>query len=226
MDLQHLVDDLEEPLGAGHLHDRGLDRVLLDRLHHVRGRAVRLLDGRVDGAGCAIGHRLVGVDLGRRARELLADQAELADRSSELLALRGVRDGALEHVLHAADAEGRELQPADVQDVERDLMPFADFAEDVLHRHLAILEDQRRRRAAADPELVLLAALREAGHAALDDHRGELVPVDLEEDDVHVGEAAVRDPHLPAVHDVMAAVGRQPRDRPRAERIGAAARFR
>src|SRR5207237_1153143 len=35
VDLQPLVDDLEHPLRAGHLHDRGFDGVLLDRRHHA-----------------------------------------------------------------------------------------------------------------------------------------------------------------------------------------------
>src|SRR5256885_10118277 len=61
----------------------------------------------------------------------------------------------------------------------------------------SVLEDQRRRRAAADAELVLLAAHGEAGRAALDDQRRELVAIDFQEHHVHVGKAAVGDPHLP-----------------------------
>src|SRR5207244_3554821 len=107
----------------------------------------------------------------------------------------------------------------DVEDVEGDLVALADLAEDILDRHPALLEDERRRRAAADAELVLLAALGEAGRAALDDERREMGAVDLEEHDEDVGEAAVRDPHLAAVDDVVPLVRREARASPGAERV-------
>jgi len=69
------------------------------------------------------------------------------------------------------------------------------------------------------------APLGEPGRAPLDDHRGELGAVDLEEDDVDVGEAAVGDPHLAAVHDVVLAVRGEPGDGLRAQRVGSAARL-
>src|SRR5207237_10750836 len=110
--------------------------------------------------------------------------------------------------------------------VEGDLVSLADLAQHVLDRNLAVLEDERSGGAAPDPELVLLASLGEPGRAALDDHRGELLAVDLEKDDVHVGEAAVRDPHLAAVDEVGAAVRRKAGDRLRAQRVGTAASLR
>ena len=54
--------------------------------------------------------------------------------------------------------------------------------------------------------LVLFLAARHAAERALDDERGELLAVDLGEDDEQVGEAAVGDPHLLAVQH-EAAVG-------------------
>ena len=104
-------------------------------------------------------------------------------------------------------------------------MSLADLAEDVLHRHLRVLEDQGRGRAAAQPQLVLFAAGGEAHRSALDDQGGELVSVHLEEDHVDVGEAAVGDPHLPAVDDVVPAVLAQARDGLRAQRVRTAPRL-
>ena len=49
-----------------------------------------------------------------------------------------------QHVLRAADGERAQLQPAEVQDVERDDVAAADFAEHVLHRHRARCRDRRR----------------------------------------------------------------------------------
>ncbi len=45
------------------------------------------------------------------------------------------------------------------------------------------------------------------GEIALDEERGELFAIDLGEDCVEIGEAAVGDPHLLAVKDVVLSVG-------------------
>ena len=86
------------------------------------------------------------------------------------------------------------------------LWPFADRAEHVLDRHLHVVEHQRGRRRSVEAELVLVAAADHA-HAALDEERGELLAVDLREDGEQIGEAAVGDPHLLAVEQVVPAVG-------------------
>ena len=77
-------------------------------------------------------------------------------------------------------------------------MALADLAEHVLDRDAGILEDERSGRAAAQAELVLLAAAAEAGRAALDDEGGEFRAVHLE-DDVSataddIGDLSVRHP--------------------------------
>ena len=87
-------------------------------------------------------------------------------------------------------------------------------------RHLHVLQQDRRRRRAVQAHLVLFLAARHAGERALDDERGEVLAVDLREDDEDVGEAAVGDPHLLAVED-EAAVGLPRRARLGAERVGA-----
>jgi hypothetical protein len=179
----------------------------------------------VDEPGGPVGHRLDGVGLRRGAGELFPDQAEGGDTLAELLALGGIGCAGLERPLHAPDGEGPQLEPPHVEDVERDLVALADLSEHVLHRDLRVLEDERRGRAAADAELVLLAPLGEAGRAALDDQGRELVAVDLEEDDIHVGEAAVRDPHLSAVDHVMLAVRGEAGHGLRPQRVGAASRL-
>ena len=66
---------------------------------------------------------------------------------------------------------------------------------------------------------MLFLAGADAREAALDDEGGELLAVDLGEDDEDVGEAAVGDPHLLAVQD-EAAVRLPRRPRARAERVG------
>ena len=94
-------------------------------------------------------------------------------------------------VARAADAGSAQFEAADVQDVERDVVTLADLAEQVFGRHLAVRQDQRAGGGAADAELVLLRADREARRIALDEERGELLAVDLGEDREEVGEAAL-----------------------------------
>ena len=72
---------------------------------------------------------------------------------------------------------------------------------------LRVLEDERAGRGAADAHLVLFGPDGEAGRVALDDEAGELLAVDLGEDDEHVGEAGVGDELLRAVEDPVLAVG-------------------
>ncbi len=72
-----------------------------------------------------------------------------------------------------ADGGVAELVAADVEDVEGDVMAFADLAEEVGGGDLAVGEDQRAGGAAADAELVLFLADGEAGGAAFDEERGE-----------------------------------------------------
>ena len=136
----------------------------------------------------------------------------------------GVLAGFADRALRAAAAHRAQLEAAEVQDVERDLVSLADLAEQVLRGHLHVLQNDRRRRRAVQAHLVLFLAARHAAERALDDEGGEVLAVDLGEDDEDVGEAAVGDPHLLAVQD-EAAVGLSRRARLRAERVGAGARF-
>ena len=101
--------------------------------------------------------------------ELVLDRAERRDRLAELLALRRVARRFADRALRAAAAHRAELEAREVQHVERDLVSLADLAEQVLRRHLHVLEDQRRRRRAVQAHLVLFLAARDAAERALDD---------------------------------------------------------
>ncbi len=94
----------------------------------------------------------------------------------------------LQAVARAADAGRAQLEAADVQDVERDVVALAGLAQQIFHGHLAIGQNQRAGGGAADAELVLLGADGEAGRAALDEEGREFFAVDLGEDGEEVGE--------------------------------------
>src|SRR5690606_38655559 len=99
--------------------------------------------------------------------ELLPDERELDDRPAERPALLRVGGGDLEGVLRAADRADAELEPAVVEDVERDPVALADLAEDVLRGHAGVLKDQLAGGGAAQADLVLLRAHGEAGRVAI-----------------------------------------------------------
>ena len=134
--------------------------------------------------------------LRRDVAQLLANQIELGDRLAELLALARELHAQLQAVLGAAHGADAQLPAADVQDVEGDLVPLADRPQHGVDRDRAVLEEQRAGRAAADAQLVLLGADRQAGRAALDQERGELLAVDLREHREQVREAGVGDVQL------------------------------
>ncbi len=193
---------------------------------------VDLLHPGVDQAGGAEGHRLAHERLGGDVPDLLADEVELGDRLAELLALGRVFDPELEAIFRPADAAHAQLPAPDVQDVEGDLVALADGAQHVLRRHHAVLEDQRTGAAAADAQLVLLGAHRQAGRVALDQEAGELAVLhlavgrlNLGEHGEQVGEAGVGDELLRAGQAVALAVGRQHRLGLGGQRVRARARL-
>ncbi len=105
-------------------------------------------------------------------------------------------------------------------------MPFADLAQHVLHRHLAVVEDQWRGGRAANAHLLLFRAHGKAGEVLLHQEGRELLAIDLRKDGKQVREVGVGDPHLLAVQDVVLAIGRQHRLGAAVQRVRAAGAFR
>ena len=144
-----------------------------------------------------------------RIGELLLDQAEGGDRLAEGLTLLGVADGVTQRGARRAHTGGAQLEAANVENVEGDVVALADFAQQILNRHLAVGEHQRAGGGAANTQLVLFRADGEPGSSLLDQERSELFSVDFDEDGEQVGKAGIADPHLLAVENVMRAVRRE-----------------
>jgi len=199
-DLHFLVDDEVDHLAAGDLQQRRLDRELLERAGHLSAAVAAprrtFRDRLIDQSGRAVEHALHAVEPQRHLAELLLDRAERGQRLAELAPGRGVTSGFGERRLGAAAAHRRQLEAAVVQDVERDFRALADFAEQIVRRHLCVVQQQGRRRRTVQAELVLFLAVAHPGKRALDDERGELLAVDFGKDDEQIGETAVGDPHL------------------------------
>ena len=94
---------------------------------------------------------------------------------------------------HAAEARRGELEPTDVEDVERHAVALALLAEQVVRRNHYAVEGQRAGRGAVEAHLRFLGPHREPRRAALDQEGAELLAVDLGVDREQVGEAGVGD---------------------------------
>ena len=67
-----------------------------------------------------------------------------------------------------ADACHCQLEAANIQHIERDVVALACLAEQILFRNFAILQYQRTRRRAVNPQLVFLGAHDQARRFAFD----------------------------------------------------------
>src|SRR5262245_12446572 len=202
VNLHCLVGAIGQDLAAGDFQDRAFDRVLFNRGEDF-GRVV-LVDRALavfDEAGGAVDGRFADVSPRQHLGQLVFDRAEIGYRLPELASLGGVFRGQLQRVFAAADAARAEFEAAEVENVERDQVPFADLAQEPVFRDFAVLQQQRRSRGAALAQLVLFGSGSDAGVVVFDDEAGEFFAVDFGEDDVDVGERAVRDPHLLAVQN-------------------------
>ena len=225
-DLHRLVDHVVQHLRAPDLGHRALDVVLLDPLELGGGvLGVDVGQVAVDAAGDAVHHRLGHVGQDGHLPDLVADQAEVGDRSPEGGAAAGVLHRLGDDQLGPAGDARPELEAADVEDVEGDLVPLADLAQQVLPGDGGIGQDERPGGRALDAQLLLLRAQADAGGPFLDDEGGEVLAVDLGEDDVEVGEARVGQPHLLAVEDPALTVGRQHRPRLGVQGVGGRGRL-
>ena len=79
-------------------------------------------------------------------------------------------------------ANGAELEPADIQDVEGDDVAAADFAEHIFDGYGHVVEIHSRGGTALDAHLLFFGAGGDAGEFALDQEGGKLLAADLGED--------------------------------------------
>ena len=213
VDLHAFVHHVVEHFRRVHLDDRALRGELFHRLHlhprRVRLRPRKPFQQGLNLADHAVAHRLGGEGPDRHLRQLVLDQAELRDGRPERFPLLGVLDGKTQYVLRCAHRERAQLQPAEIQDVERDDMAAADLAQNVLDRDRYIVQVDGRGRAAFDPHLLFFGAGLDAGEPALHQKSRELFASYFGEDRKEVGLAAVGDPHFLAVQNVMRPIGRK-----------------
>ena len=128
-----------------------------------------------------------------------------------------------QHLPAAAATRGAELEPANVENGEGDLVTLADLAQHVRRRDAHVVEVDRARGRALDPHLLLLGSEGDARRGERHDEGGVPGLVDLGEGHHHVGDAGVGDPLLLPIDDVAIAVARG--TRLDAHGVGAGARL-
>ena len=215
MYLDVLVEHVVERFAPGNFRDGGFDCEFFHRGKGGCGHVIRvlgpirrrLLYRRIDQAGGPIQQAFDGIRPRGHHAQLLFDGAEAGNRLPELLSRGRIPCGFADGAGGAADARRAELEPAEVEHVERHFMAFADLAEHIRRRHARILQQQRGRRRAVQSHLVFFMAAADAGKRTLDDERGEVLAVHFRKHDKHVGEPAVGDPHLLAVQRKAAVSG-------------------
>src|SRR5262249_31401914 len=131
-------------------------------------------------------------------------------RHAERLALERITAALVERALDDAGRARRDPRPRAVERLHRDLEAAALFAEQVLLRYAHVLEDDvvGQRRALA--HLGFLLADLHAGRVHVDDERGDALVAQLRvqrrERRAEAGDAAVGDPALLPVQDVLVAL--------------------
>ncbi len=149
-----------------------------------------------------------GVHLGVHVGDLALHELERPDRLAELLAGGKVGHDLVHAGGHDAGADARKHDAFVVEAGHEDADALALGSEDVLERHLDIVEDQFRRVRPPHPELVEMLRGGEPLHGLFDDEGGDAfrsrLGVGLGIDDERVRVRAVGDPELGAVEDIIA----------------------
>src|SRR5712691_83990 len=145
VDLNALIDDITDGLRRIDLHDGALDRIFFEGgqfrvAHHPHYTPV---------------HRLDGENAYRHLGKFVLDRAEFCDRRPECFPLLGISEAGGQNVLRCTRGEWPDLEPSDVQHVERDDVAAADLSERILYRNLDVIEKQRGSRTPVKAHLFL-----------------------------------------------------------------------
>src|SRR5215469_2152762 len=99
-----------------------------------------------------------------------------------------------------------ELEPAYIEDVERDYVTASDFPEYVFNRNPHIVKINGGGRCSFDAHLLFFRAAAHPWEATLHQKRCELLATHFGEDRVEIGRAAIGNPHFLAVEDVVLSI--------------------
>ena len=178
------------------------------QLRHGSFHRINLL--RILGESSTIDEKLRSFNLRLHVSQLELRILELGNRTAELLSFLDVFHRLLESAFGNAESLSGNADTAAVERVHGNLEALALFAEQILLRNDAVLENQLSRGGTADAHLLFLGADAEAREILLHNESGDsartLGLVGHGKNDVGVSLAAVRDEDLAAVEDIVVAL--------------------
>src|SRR5262245_52713716 len=182
MNLDVFVENEVQRFASRDLGDRCLDGEFFDR--GQRGNSLRRIVGRafdplIDESSNTIEQAFERIRAHDHLADLVPDRSEVGDWLTELTACGCIPDGFADRTLRPAAAGGAQLEPAEVQDIEGNLVSLTDLAEHIVRRDPDVLKDDGRRRRSVEAHLVLFLAAREPSECTFDNERCEVLPVDL-----------------------------------------------
>src|SRR5262249_41535454 len=101
-------------------------------------------------------------------------ETEIGDRLAEGFAHLSVLHRQTDRTLDLLVGRRSYIHSTHIERVESDVMAFADLAQNILHRHLNIVEEYRPCGRTGKPHLLLFRAERDSGTIGFDDEHREL----------------------------------------------------
>src|SRR5438093_7713641 len=171
--------------------------------------------------------KAAGIDFCRHVRQFELNRLKFRDRLAELFPLFGVLERGFVGALRHSDGERGDADSAAIEHLERVDKALARLSQKIFFRHAAIFENDGRRVAGSQSELVFFLARKETGHAFLEDESGDAAvsgrPVGHSHRDTDIAVGAVCGEGLLAVENPAIAI--QYRGRLSAGGVAAGFRF-
>ena len=213
MKLQRLVTDIEADISRKSFGHRAIER-------GFRVLCIQFCRRLPDHQPCRL-------QLRRHVRKAELHRLKAANRLAELLAVGGIALCQFQRRPRRADGAGADVEPTAIKAHHRDLEAVALIADEIFHRHPAIVEEDLRRRLGIPAHLAFLRAETDAGRIrrhgdTADPLRAVIAGADHGHIDIRL--AATGDEGLAAVQHIMIAVAHRLGAERR--RIRARARFR
>ncbi|MNJ49112.1 hypothetical protein D3C77_443280 [compost metagenome] len=183
MNLDAFICDEIKHLRAEHLVDRTFQLIFCNRLRrliaNIHTLVIHLCQPNIKQSCCSIHHTFQHKGTDIHLRQLLANERKGTDLTAKLGTLICILGGIMYRILGCTYTSGGQLEATNVQNVKSDQMTFTDFPQQLISRHLYILQNKRTGRGALNAHLFLFRSNTDALHTAFDDKCTEFLAVYL-----------------------------------------------
>ena len=201
--LHRFIGHVRDRLGTEHLGNGGLNIQPLhffECLEIIIGRGfVQKTEGLIEIVGITIDDRLGQIGLHRAVGQFLPQGLKTGQRFSELLALLDIFASVFDQPLGAPNTTASQFPSADVEHIESNPVPLADFAQHVFDRDFGLLQNERRGGGTVDSQFLFFFAGGDPRKLPFHKKRREFFAVDLGKDRKEIGKTAIGDELLLAV---------------------------